>query len=85
MHMSFYYSVTAHHDDGQARPKHVGVTNWENIYHLCILLDFISNYSLTYLNNQLETFTPLHICNCFQKWQLIGGSVCEYRGGITIV
>jgi hypothetical protein len=43
MHMSFYYSVTAHPDDGQARPKHVGATDWENMYHLCILLVFISN------------------------------------------
>jgi hypothetical protein len=37
------YSVTAHPDDGQARPKHVGATNWENIYNLCILLVFIGN------------------------------------------
>jgi hypothetical protein len=37
------YSVTAHPEDGQARPKQVGTTNWENIYHLCILLVFISN------------------------------------------
>jgi hypothetical protein len=28
MHMSlYYYSVTAHPDDGQTRPKHVGATN----------------------------------------------------------
>jgi hypothetical protein len=37
------YSVTAHPDDGQARPKHDGVTKWENKYHSCILLVFISN------------------------------------------
>jgi hypothetical protein len=37
------HSVTAHPDDGQARPKHVGATDWENIYYLCILLFFISN------------------------------------------
>jgi hypothetical protein len=43
MHTSLYYSVTAHPDDGQARPKHVGATNGENIYHLCILLVFVSN------------------------------------------
>jgi hypothetical protein len=36
------YSVTAHPDDGQARLKHVGATNWENKYHLCILLVFSS-------------------------------------------
>jgi hypothetical protein len=28
--------VTTHPDDGQKRPKHVGATNLENIYHLCI-------------------------------------------------
>jgi hypothetical protein len=39
------YSATAHPDDGQARPKHVGATNWENIYRLCILVVFISNYT----------------------------------------
>ena len=39
------YSVSAHPDDAQARPKHVGAKNWENIYHLCILLAFISNYT----------------------------------------
>jgi hypothetical protein len=32
------HSVTAHPDDGQARPKHV-----ENMYHLCVLLVFVSN------------------------------------------
>jgi hypothetical protein len=32
------YSVTA-------RPKHVGVTNWENIYYLWILLVFTNNYT----------------------------------------
>ena len=45
MHISLYYSVTAHPDDGQARSKHVGATNSENIYHLCILLAFISDYT----------------------------------------
>jgi hypothetical protein len=39
------YYITAHPDDGQTRPKYVGATNWENIYHLCILLVFISNYT----------------------------------------
>jgi hypothetical protein len=34
------YSVTVHPEDGQAKPKHVGATNWENIYNLCILLVF---------------------------------------------
>jgi hypothetical protein len=34
------YSVTAHLEDGQARPKHVAATNLENIFHLCILLIF---------------------------------------------
>ena len=47
MHTSLYYSVTAHPDDGQTRPKQVSATNWENIYHLCILLVFISNSSRT--------------------------------------
>jgi hypothetical protein len=31
-HHCITYSVTAHPDDGQARPKHAGATNWENIY-----------------------------------------------------
>jgi hypothetical protein len=26
------HSVTAHPDDGQARPKHVAASNWENMY-----------------------------------------------------
>ena len=39
------YTVTAHTDDGQAPPKHVGATDWENIYYLYILLVFISNYT----------------------------------------
>jgi hypothetical protein len=39
------YSVTAHPDDGEERPKHVGATHWENAYHVCILLVFISNYT----------------------------------------
>ena len=39
------YSVTAHPDDGQARSKHVGASNWEKMYNLCILLVFISNYT----------------------------------------
>ena len=45
MHTSFYYSVTEHPDDGQTRRKRVGATNWENIYHLYILLVFINNYA----------------------------------------
>jgi hypothetical protein len=52
------YSVTAHPDDGQARPKHVGATNWENIYHLCILLVFISNFSDLYNQNLSKTSRP---------------------------
>jgi hypothetical protein len=39
------YFVTAHPDDGQTWPEHIGAKNWENIYHLCILLVFISNYT----------------------------------------
>ena len=35
MHTSLYYSVTAHPEDGQAWPKHVGATNWEK--HLAVL------------------------------------------------
>ena len=31
MHISLYYSATAHPEDGQVRPKHVDATNWENI------------------------------------------------------
>ena len=43
--------VTAHPEDGQARPKHVGATNWENIYHhLCILFLFISNLGIAFQN-----------------------------------
>ena len=45
MHISLYYFVTAHPDDGQARPKHVGATNWKSIYHLWTLLVLISNYT----------------------------------------
>jgi hypothetical protein len=45
MHISLYYSVTANREDGQPPPKHVDVTNSENIYNLCILLVFISNYT----------------------------------------
>jgi hypothetical protein len=44
-HRCITYYVTAHLDDGQKWPKHVGATNWENISHLCILLVFISNYT----------------------------------------
>ena len=29
-HLCITYYVTAHPDDGQALPKHVGATNWEN-------------------------------------------------------
>jgi hypothetical protein len=39
------YYVTAHPDYGQARSKHAGAKNWENMYHLYILLVFISNYT----------------------------------------
>jgi hypothetical protein len=39
------YSVTTHPDDGQKWPKHVRSTNLENVYHLCILLVFINNYT----------------------------------------
>ena len=45
MHITLYYSVTAHPDDGQARPKQADATNSENIYHVCILLVFTSNYT----------------------------------------
>jgi hypothetical protein len=48
MHKSLYYSVTAHPDDGQARQKYVDATNGENIRHLCILLVFISNYTIVH-------------------------------------
>ena len=37
---SITYSVTAHTDDGRARPKHVGATNRENIYHLVRFVGF---------------------------------------------
>jgi hypothetical protein len=36
------YSVTEDPDDDQKRPKHVGATNRENVYNLCILLGFVS-------------------------------------------
>jgi hypothetical protein len=54
MHTSLYYSVTAHPDDGQARSKHVGATNSENIYHLCILLAFISDYTTTHCAEHIK-------------------------------
>jgi hypothetical protein len=38
------YFGTPHPDDGQKWPKNVSATNWENMYHLCILLVFINNY-----------------------------------------
>jgi hypothetical protein len=43
MHISLYYSVTAHPDDGQTRPKHVGAADREIVYHLCVLFILISN------------------------------------------
>ena len=46
-HRCITHSVTAHPDDGQTRPKHVAATNWENIYHLCILLVFIIGERIT--------------------------------------
>jgi hypothetical protein len=57
MHTSLYYSVTAHPDDGQARPKDVGATNWENIYHLCILLVFVSNYTKVHGVKRIEVLS----------------------------
>jgi hypothetical protein len=45
MHTPLQYSVTAHPDYGQARPKYAGATKWGKKYHLCILLDFISYYT----------------------------------------
>jgi hypothetical protein len=39
-HRCITYSVTMHHEDGQARPKHVGATNWENVYHLVHFVGF---------------------------------------------
>jgi hypothetical protein len=48
-HRCIIYSVTAHPEGGQARPKHVGGTNLENMYIiLCILLVFISSYKTMY-------------------------------------
>jgi hypothetical protein len=55
-HRCITFSVTAHPDDGQARPKYVGATDWENIYHLCILLIFI--------RNDLPKFTYSRIYHC---------------------
>ena len=40
------YFVTAHPEDGQAGPKHIGATNWEKIYIICAFCClFISSYS----------------------------------------
>ena len=44
MHMSMYYLLSNSATDGQIRPKNIGATNWENMYHLCILLVFISKH-----------------------------------------
>jgi hypothetical protein len=48
MHISLYYFVTAHPDDGQAWPIHVDAKNWENIHRLCILLVFISKNNMKF-------------------------------------
>jgi hypothetical protein len=53
-HRCSTYSVTSHPDDGQARPKYVGATDWENIYHLYILLVFISNYTTMHGAEHIE-------------------------------
>ena len=55
MHTSLNYSVTAHADDGQARPKHVGAANWENAYHLVHFVGcFISSCSGNCMKNDLK-------------------------------
>jgi hypothetical protein len=63
-HRCITYSVTAHPDHGQAWPKHVGATNWENIYHLCILFVFISN-SYPYLWHAIEQGNSVQDCHIF--------------------
>jgi hypothetical protein len=54
------HSVTAHPDDGQTRPKHAGATNWKNVYHLCILLFFISNYTTMHGVEHIKYFKILY-------------------------
>jgi hypothetical protein len=40
------YFVTAHPEDGQAGPKHIGATSWEKIYIICAFCwFFISSYT----------------------------------------
>jgi hypothetical protein len=39
-HRCINYSVTAHSDDGQARPKHVGATNWEKCISFVHIVGF---------------------------------------------
>jgi hypothetical protein len=59
------HSVTAHPDDGQARPNHVGATNWENIYNLCILLVFINEFDVSVCYDACDTMQRrclLHYC-----------------------
>ena len=67
-HRCITYCVTAHPDDGQTRPKHVGATNWESIYHLCILLAFTGNCTT------MHGVTLFSLCNsCWFLYALQDG------------
>jgi hypothetical protein len=54
-------TVTAHPDDSQAHPKHVGATDRENMYHLCILLVLISNYTTVHGVEHITNFMAVRI------------------------
>jgi hypothetical protein len=69
-HRCITYSVTAHPDDGQARPKHVVATNSENMHHLCILLILISNYTTMHGVEHIKT--ALGIVKCKVEVKLLG-------------
>ena len=60
-------SVTAHPDDDKKWPKHVGSMNCENIYHLCILLAFINNYTRVH---GVERMKPWEELSCFKFYHL---------------
>ena len=61
------YFGTAHPDDGQKWPKNVGATNWENMYHLCILLVFINNYVKSFLYSGTKTGNIAYVVSYFER------------------
>jgi hypothetical protein len=63
-------------NDGQKWPKHVGAMNWENIYHLCILLFSLINRFYIRANFSFFTgtppFYPTTTWKCVQEWRSRG-------------